>query len=65
METKGDFKEYRVPARLSDFQKRMYMHLIDWKHSVIGEKEPGEHIEGGFMIVCSLISISRSILSRR
>lgn len=43
METKGNVKEYRVPAGLSDFQKRMYMHLIDWKHSVLGEKEPGEY----------------------
>ena len=41
MKTDGKGKEYRVPAGLSDFQKRMYMHLIDWKHNVLGEKEAG------------------------
>ena len=29
---------YRMPAHLSDFQKEMYEHLIDWKHRHITEQ---------------------------
>ncbi len=34
--------EYRVPKTLSDFQRKMYMHLIDWKRRHITE-EAGQY----------------------
>lgn len=43
MKTDGSCKEYRVPAGLNDFQKMMYMHLIDWKRDVLGVKEAGSY----------------------
>ncbi len=36
--------EYRVPKTLSDFQRKMYMHLIDWKRRHITE-EAGQYAE--------------------
>jgi len=35
-------QSYRVPSNLSDFQARMYKHLIDWKWAHIS-KEPGQY----------------------
>lgn len=34
-------KTYRLPGQLSQFQKEMYVHLIDWKREKLGIKEPG------------------------
>lgn len=34
--------EYKIPKTLSDFQKQMYEHLIDWKWNNI-TKEPGQY----------------------
>ena len=35
-------KEYRIPSNLSDFQRSMYIHLIDWKRRHLTEK-PGHY----------------------
>jgi len=35
-------KEYRIPSNLSDFQRDMYIHLIDWKRRYLTEK-PGHY----------------------
>jgi len=37
-----DLACYRVPATLSDFQRTMYIHLIDWKREHI-TREPGTY----------------------
>ncbi len=34
--------EYRMPHHLSDFQRAMYVHLIDWKRKYI-TSEPGQY----------------------
>lgn len=34
--------EYRLPATLTDFQRKMYVHLIDWKRANI-TSEPGTY----------------------
>ena len=33
--------EYRIPARLNPFQRRMYEHLVEYKWNVLKVKEPG------------------------
>ena len=35
--------QYRIPKHLSDFQKEMYRHLIEYKWNVLKVKELGQY----------------------
>ena len=38
-------KVYRMASNLNAFQKKLYMHLIDWKFENLRISDPGHHGE--------------------
>ena len=40
MEYKINDKVYNMSSNLTDFQIKLYAHLIDWKHKQINKKRP-------------------------
>lgn len=47
-------KEYKLPNQLNQFQKKMYVHLINWKWRNISE-EPGNYKYRNQLIPCDAI----------